>query len=180
MSRHFITYSGKHFDIDCFSIDNIVIEDIAHALAFICRGNGHYKRFYSVAQHLLNCYWEAKARSYPTNVVNACLLHDASEAYLSDIISDIKSRIPQYSVIENELMDIIYTKFGVSLSKSDASLVKEIDEIVLWYEFVNLHSRPSWSAEPKIYSQMDFMTRPLHEIENAFLDELHIAERMLV
>ena len=61
--------------------DLIDIEDIAHALSMLCRANGHFKSFYSVGQHCINCAKEAKARGYSSFVQLACLLHDASEAY---------------------------------------------------------------------------------------------------
>lgn len=84
MSR-ITTYLKKYFDPLNANINDIEIEDIAHALSLLCRANGHFEHFYSVAQHLLNCAKEAKARGYSKRVQLGCLLHDASEAYLSDV-----------------------------------------------------------------------------------------------
>lgn len=53
MSPQITTYSGKHFDITHPNPEAICIEDIAHALSLICRGNGHVTTFYSVGQHCL-------------------------------------------------------------------------------------------------------------------------------
>lgn len=39
------TYTGKHFDITNMDPAAIGIEDIAHALSLICRGNGHVRTF---------------------------------------------------------------------------------------------------------------------------------------
>ena len=61
------------------------ISDIAHALSLMTRANGHFLHFYSVAQHCLNCSYEAEARGYSRRMQLALLLHDASEAYLSDV-----------------------------------------------------------------------------------------------
>ena len=58
------TYTGKLFDPTNPNIDGIDIVDIAHALSLLCRGNGHVKYFYSVGQHSISCYREAKARNY--------------------------------------------------------------------------------------------------------------------
>ena len=77
------TYSGEAFDPAQPDSQKIHIADIAHALSLLCRANGHFKRFYSVGQHCVNCALEAQARGYRPQVQLACLLHDASEAYLA-------------------------------------------------------------------------------------------------
>lgn len=45
------TYTGKHFDPTHPDEELICIEDIAHALSLLCRGNGHVRTFFSVGQH---------------------------------------------------------------------------------------------------------------------------------
>ena len=67
------TYTGRHFDITNMNPDAICIEDMAHALSLICRGNGHVKTFYSVGQHCLQCAYEAEARdsSWPRSYMTA-------------------------------------------------------------------------------------------------------------
>lgn len=75
------TYTGVSFNTFEPEEDKIRIEDIAHALSLMTRANGHFPEFYSVAQHSIQCCREAIARNYVPQVVMACLLHDASEAY---------------------------------------------------------------------------------------------------
>lgn len=87
---HINTFTGIHFYPLDPKITEIKTEDIAHALSLICRANGHCSHFYSVAQHSLNCAEEAKIRDYSTRVQLGCLLHDASEAYISDITRPVK------------------------------------------------------------------------------------------
>ena len=58
------TYSGEAFDPAQPDSQKIHIADIAHALSLLCRANGHFKRFYSVGQHCVNCALEAQARGY--------------------------------------------------------------------------------------------------------------------
>ena len=58
------TYTGIDFYIIDPHIDDINATDIAHALSLTCRANGHYKHFYSITQHSINCFKEAKARGY--------------------------------------------------------------------------------------------------------------------
>ena len=55
------TYNGINMDPFNPRHSDIRIDDIAHALAMLCRANGHISHFYSVAQHCLNCEREAQA-----------------------------------------------------------------------------------------------------------------------
>lgn len=48
------TYTGRKFDPMHIKPKNICLEDIAHALSYLCRGGGQTLIFYSVAQHCLN------------------------------------------------------------------------------------------------------------------------------
>lgn len=117
----------------------IEITDIAHSLSMLCRANGHFKSFYSVGQHCINCAREAAARGYSRRVQLACLLHDASEAYLSDVTRPVKQEIPQYRLIEEPLQQIIWVKYlGSALTEEEDRQVFAIDDDVLWHEFVNL------------------------------------------
>ena len=133
------TYTGKLFDPTNPNIDGIDIVDIAHALSLLCRGNGHVKHFYSVGQHSISCYREAKARNYSKKVQLACLFHDGSEAYLSDITRPVKPKLPEYLIIEDKLQNIIWQKFiKEPLSEKDLKQVFAIDDDILSYEFEHL------------------------------------------
>ena len=89
------TYSGKQFYLDGTDTDSIVIEDIAHALANLCRYNGHTNRFYSVAEHSVLVSY-----AVPKEYALWGLMHDASEAYLSDIPRPFKAMIANYKTME--------------------------------------------------------------------------------
>lgn len=93
---YIMTDSKIHFTPHNPNKDDININDIAHALAHMCRANGHFNSFYSVTQHSINCSLEARAKGYPKDVQLACLLHDASEAYMSDITRPVKKLVTQY------------------------------------------------------------------------------------
>lgn len=90
------TYSGKQFWPLAPRVQDVELEDIAHALSNICRFNGHCKRFYSVAEHSLLVLGEVRrmiARGKVTEhprLLKLALLHDAAEAYLGDIIRPVK------------------------------------------------------------------------------------------
>jgi len=105
------TYTGRVFNPLEMVPVNVAIEDIAHALSMMCRGNGHLRFFYSVGLHSINCAQEAIARGYQTGTVLACLLHDATEAYIADLIRPVKNQLPEYEIMENNLFEVIKEKF---------------------------------------------------------------------
>lgn len=99
------TFTGKQFYFLDPADDQIDIRDIAHSLAFTCRYTGHSNRFYSVAEHSILV-------SYLANDPLGGLLHDASEAYITDIASPIKPYLNNYKELEDKLMSKIAAKFG--------------------------------------------------------------------
>lgn len=99
------TFTGKQFHFLDPSDEQIDIRDIAHSLAFTCRYTGHSRRFYSVAEHSVLV-------SYLAVDPLAGLLHDASEAYITDIASPIKPHLANYKELEDKIMDKIAAKFG--------------------------------------------------------------------
>ena len=130
------TVSGIHF----YPLDpnpkDIDIEDIAHALSLICRANGHFKYFYSVAQHCIACAVEAAERGFSLEVILGCLLHDASEAYLCDVTRPVKKHIPQYLQAEEKLQGVIWKRFiGRELTEDEQQQIFEIDDNILSQEF---------------------------------------------
>jgi hypothetical protein len=139
-TNYISTYRGNKFYPQEGFIDFIDIEDIAHGLAYQCRFNGQTNRFYSVAQH--SCM---VAELVPKQYKLAALLHDASEAYLGDIVKPLKALLPNFVMIEDRVTDLIAKKFGVSFH--DYAMIKAADLAVLATEKRDLmpHSREDWS-----------------------------------
>ena len=168
--EYFATFSGEEFDPNDPNADKIHIEDIAHALSLLCRANGQIIRFYSVAQHCINCTVEAKARGLSARVQLACLLHDASEAYLSDITRPVKRHLPEYKKMEKRLQDTIYNKFLITaLSGEELALVDRIDNDILVSEFDVLMRRRVYDSKPELHSTPSFDLRDFKDVENTFL-----------
>ena len=152
-----MTYTKKMFDPLHPKTEQIDIEDIAHALSMLCRANGHFKSFYSVAQHSINCMKEAKARGYSDRIQLACLLHDASEAYLSDITRPVKAELPQYKDIEAPLQEMIWNKWlNEPLSTQELVQVFQIDDAILVHEFLHLMDEQIANEIPQIQSKPEF------------------------
>lgn len=133
------TFTGKHFYPITPTVEEIDIRDIAHALSLICRANGHTRFFYSVGQHSIRCCQEAEARGLSNRIQLGCLLHDGSEAYLSDVTRPIKSRLAEYLEVEDRLQNMIWNRFiGNPLTDAEKKLIFEVDDDMLSYEFKSL------------------------------------------
>lgn len=165
------TYTGVMFDPlnpDAALID---IADIAHALSMLCRANGHFKSFYSVGQHSINCMKEASARGYSRRVQLACLLHDASEAYLSDVTRPVKKELPRYLEIEGPLQNVIWSKWlGKPLNEQEVAQVFQIDDAILAHEFLALMDTQLVDPTPEISSEPVFDFTGFDRCKREFLD----------
>lgn len=107
---HIITFTGRMMNPLDPKPSDIDILDIAHALSNCCRFCGHVRSFYSVAQHSV-----LVSRIVAPEHALIALMHDASEAYLSDIARPIKQQ-PEfgdvYKAAEERLMLAIGERFG--------------------------------------------------------------------
>ena len=152
----------------------IEITDIAHSLSMLCRANGHFMSFYSVGQHCINCCNEAAARGYSRRVQLACLLHDGSEAYLSDVTRPVKQELPQYKLIEEPLQDAIWLKYlGTPLTEEENRQVFQIDDDILWHEFVQLMEAALSDDEPALASRPVYEFMGFHGCRDEYLRLFH-------
>lgn len=151
--------------------DDILIEDIAHALSMLTRANGHFPQFFSVAQHSLQCAREAIARHYVPRLCMACLLHDASEAFLSDITRPVKRNMTMYLQIEECWQNSIYLKFVGEIPKGEEQvLLKNIDDACLYYEFKHFMGEEMFATAPVMMSNPSYEFQPMQDVEEEFLD----------
>lgn len=103
--------------------DTISLLDIAHNLARINRFNGATKIPYSVADHSV---WVSKA--VPEEHALAGLLHDASEAYLGDIVAPLKPLLRDYCYLEERFDRTISDVFGVGVGRLTPHEVRKADK----------------------------------------------------
>ena len=95
----------------------IHIDQIAHALSQLCRFGGKCYGFYSVAEHCVHvshCFEDPE-------LAMAGLLHDATEAYIGDMVRPLKVLLPAFEELENMLHEVIFNLFGL-----DIALMEEI------------------------------------------------------
>ena len=165
-----MTCSHKMFDPLKPDVSLIDIADIAHSLSMLCRANGHFKSFYSVGMHCINCANEAKARGYSRKVQLACLLHDGSEAYLSDVTRPVKQELPQYKQIEDPLQAVIWNKFlGEPLTEEEERLVFLIDDDILENEFPALMGAKLKETVPELAAKAQFEFENFQKTQQEFL-----------
>ncbi len=173
MSSAILTYTRKSFDPlhpDPALIDPV---DIAHALSLLCRAGGHFKTFYSVGQHCLNCQKEAAARALSPRVQLILLLHDAGEAYLSDITRPVKACLPDYLIIEKALQAAIYLKFlNTPPTEDELSYMKTIDDTLLHHEFFHINGETVFSPPPPLFADCRFDFVDFQAVERAYLTTL--------
>lgn len=149
-------------------VEDIDIEDIAHALSLLCRANGHFKHFYSVGLHSINCAKEAMARGYSERVMLGCLLHDGSEAYLADITRPVKKHLSKYLEIEDNLQGKIFEKWIPNLTEDEKKQIFEIDDAILYYEFITLFGERIFDYTPELNSEPVFDLVEFSKVENEF------------
>lgn len=141
------THEGHIFDYENLGQNIYDIKDIAYSLSRICRFNGHVNQlsFYSVAEH---CYWCSEIA--PEGLRLACLLHDAAECYIGDVMKPYKLFLSDkfgqpYDLIEQYIQIYIYESFGLDLSFMDYTKISTIDKVMLSTEYGQcMYIRPNF------------------------------------
>jgi len=143
------TSTGRRVSVLNPKPEEIFIEDIAAAIAKQCRFNGHCKSFYSVAQHCVEGAWIAEDYYKDNKLAKEFLLHDATEAYVGDIIRPVKVHLPEYNEIENRFTKAISKRFGVPIEMTKEC--KYIDDVmVTWEKRDLLPNAELWPSLPDI------------------------------
>ena len=134
------TVKGRRFYMSHPQFD---IEEIAHAASMQCRYTGHVRTFYSVAEHavMVSRFCEdfamcqvVRADSFqsPAQAAFEGLMHDAHEAYFSDLASPWKVLVPDYRAVEERLEHAMREQFGLAPKISEG--VKLADWLALFIE----------------------------------------------
>lgn len=141
---HIRTFTGRKFWPLQPRAEDLDIRDIAHALSNICRFTGHVRKFYSVAEHSVRV-----SELLPPPLKLWGLLHDASEAYMCDLASPVKSQCPGYRAAEVKLEFIIAERFGLEWPRP--AEIKAADVLLFLAEKRDLMPGKSFTVEyPRI------------------------------
>jgi 5'-deoxynucleotidase YfbR-like HD superfamily hydrolase len=179
MKNWIMTYSGKPIQPLDPAPGDILIEDVAHALAMTCRWAGHCHTYYSVAEHSVRvsevCGNLARALRYPSYQVTELemlgLMHDATEAYLGDIPRPLKSQfkletprgLETFRVAEDHLYRVIEVGLGLPvLTDEYEKIVKQADNILLSTEARDVAHNQSLDHEEDRQEPLAAEIDPLH------------------
>jgi uncharacterized protein len=144
------TFTGRQFFPLNPRVEDIVIEDIAHALSLQCRFSGHVKCFYSVGEHCVRIARQLILEKRSRTEIVWGLLHDASEAYLVDLPRPLKRSPvlgPAYRQAEERLMLAVCQRFHLPFQQPEC--VTEADHRILITEKRDLlgPAPAPWSEE---------------------------------
>jgi len=128
-----LTFTGVKVDPFNLDPDLINLTDISHALSYQNRFNGHTRRPLSVAEHSLNVHRYVDHRETERWECQQALMHDATEAYIPDLASPLKHKMPEFQALEAGVWDAICLRFNLPVEMSP--IVEEGDRQVFYYEF---------------------------------------------
>jgi len=153
---------------------HIKLMDIAHALSNECRWQGMCRKHFSVAEHSI---WVgrmakelAEQRKLDTNAAFLySLIHDAHEAYLSDIPKPLKDRFAEVKVAAGRIDDTIYDALNLKKPSYEiAHVIHECDNFSAWIEskvlFYNQDN--DWTPGAKPYDDLKSATHMMSDIQN--------------
>lgn len=127
---HFLDYSGAEYNM----------EDAAAALSRICRFGGHlsdaiaHDEIYSVAQHSVYVYRLLKKKKAPAYTYPWAITHDVPEAYYMDMVSPLKSLLPEYREMQDKSAEGFREEFGIPFDGDIEAYVKWADYQVYFAE----------------------------------------------
>lgn len=122
------TCSGLKLSLVNPQPDQIELEDIGRGLANKSHFAGQLRNYFSIAEHSLMVFdlLPENLKADPEMALTA-LLHDASEAYLGDMVKPAKVLLPEFVILENRLQAAIFSKFNLNIE--DILKVKPQDKI---------------------------------------------------
>lgn len=150
------TYNGHEVDLLNPRVEDVDAVDIAHSLSLINRFTGHTNVALSVAQHSVVGSILAEV-VYPTVkwLPHAFLFHDATEAYVGDVSSPLKSLLSNYREIEDKHRKVIEMAFAVGLGGQWEKIVDLrmlITERQLWMP----EAKTMWNEESEPFTLAEF------------------------
>lgn len=142
------TYTGGKVYFFDPEKSEIEFEDISHSLSLLCRFNGATKWFYSVANHSCIVAENIYKETGDKNLAYCGLMHDAQEAFVSDIPSPFKKQFPEFVEAEKRFEVWLsgrfnYTPFLKIVKKHDIkALATEMRDLMRVADYSSLSETP--------------------------------------
>ena len=173
--------SGRRLDLLDPSPMDIEIEDIAHGLARVARWNGQTNGdwAFSVAQHsvMVERLFAKMNPNAPRQWRLACLLHDAPEYVIGDMITPFKAMLSaEYGNVEKRLETAVHIRFGLpgELPQWVHAAIKRADKLAAFIEatqlagFTEKEARQA-IARPRSVPKLKIKPQPPKEAADAYI-----------
>ena len=180
--------SGRRLNLLNPTPVDIEIEDIAHGLSRLARWNGQTNGVwaYSVAEHslLVERILRAQNEGIGKRWQKACLLHDAPEYVIGDMITPFKAFLGvDYTDIDARLGDAIHLRFGLpgDLPQWVKKAINRADKTAAYLEAIQLagfsqSEAKRYIANPKTPPEIRINPMPPDEAKAAYLKRFHDIE----
>ena len=174
--------SGRRLDLLDPSPLDIEVEDIARGLARVARWNGQTSgdHAFSVAEHsvVVEDIFSRLNPKASRQERMTCLLHDAPEYVIGDMISPFKAALGiDYKAFEHRLEEVIHMRFGLPAEMPPRlkKKIKQADVYCAWFEATQIAGFSFTEANQYFTAPPENMTvkiKPLavKEAEAKFLD----------
>ena len=177
--------SGRRLDLLDPSPLDIEIEDIARGLARVARWNGQTSgdHAFSVAEHSViveNIFTQINPKATKAERLT-CLLHDAAEYVIGDMISPFKTALGlDYKTFEARLEEVIHIRFGLppEIPTRLKKKIKACDIYCAWFEATQIAGFSVEEADqffktPPKDVNITLSPKPVVEAEGLFLERFH-------
>jgi 5'-deoxynucleotidase YfbR-like HD superfamily hydrolase len=175
--------SGRRLDLLDPSPFDVEIEDIARGLARVARWNGQTSgdHAFSVAEHSViveDLFFQLNPKASREDRLT-CLLHDAAEYVIGDMISPFKTALGlDYKTFEARLEEAIHLRFGLppQIDKRLKKKIKACDIYCAWFEATQIagftiEEADKFFTHPPKPLHITLSPRPVIEAETLFLDQ---------
>lgn len=113
-------------------------EAIAHSLSYLCRYNGHTRRFYTVLEHtLLVCEYVERQPDHTVRDALTALHHEDAEAIIGDMARPVKQKQPDFRALDSSITLGMAARFGFEypfpdwLKDVDARIIRDERDAVM-------------------------------------------------
>ena len=94
---------------------------------------------------------------------------------MTDVPRPFKKHLPAYKDLEQNLLNVIYTKYlGSPLTEEEERRIKCIDDDMLYFDLLTLLNEPSNRPEPELHINLSYEVRPFENVEQEYLQLFHI------